>query len=121
MTAAATRFDMDNDGDLDMITHPVNGPVTVFRNATQTPGVVVSLADRRGNHDGIGTVLTLTDGAGNTQMREVQLGGGFMSYDAPRVHFGQPGTRLDIAWADGAHTVIEGTFAPGLHHVIARD
>lgn len=121
MTAAATRFDMDNDGDLDMITHPVNGPVTVFRNATQTPGVVVSLADRRGNHDGIGAVLTLTDGAGNTQMREVQLGGGFMSYDAPRVHFGQPGTRLDIAWADGARTVIEGTFAPGLHHVIARD
>ncbi|MEL7091497.1 MAG: FG-GAP-like repeat-containing protein, partial [Pseudomonadota bacterium] len=41
MTAAATAFDMDGDGDLDMVTHPVNGPLVVFRNGTQAPGLVV--------------------------------------------------------------------------------
>ena len=124
MTAAATRFDMDGDGDLDMITHPVNGPITLFRNGTQTPAVVFSLTDLIGNRDGIGAVLTLTDAAGVVRSREVQLGGGFMSYDAPQVHFGlgeSTGQTLQIAWAGGTVTTIPGPFRPGTHYRITRN
>ena len=73
MTAAATAFDMDNDSDLDLLTHRVNGPITVFINNTQTPGIVFELKDIQGNHDGIGATLTLTSETGLFQRREIQL------------------------------------------------
>lgn len=124
MTAAATRFDMDGDGDLDLLTHPVNGPLVVFRNNSQRPAVVIDLADLAGNRDGIGAVLRLTDSTGRVQLREVQLGGGFMSFDAPQVHFGlgdkAEGTRLNIRWADGTESVIEGAFHAGQRYLVER-
>jgi len=109
MTAAALSLDIDNDGDLDILTQPVNGPVMLFVNNTQTPNrLIVTLEDHIGNRDGIGAVLTLTDDLGQIQRREIQLGGGFMSFDAPRVSFGLPEARqavaLHIRWADGAET-----------------
>jgi len=124
MTAAATQFDIDNDGDLDLLTHPVNGPLVVFRNNSQTRGIVFELADMAGNRDGIGAVLRLTDANGLTQMREVQMGGGFMSFDAPRVHFGlgETGraTKLSLRWADGTETTIEGQLDAGNIYRISR-
>ena len=124
MTAVATQFDMDNDGDLDMLTHPVNGPLTIFRNNSQVRGIVFELTDMAGNRDGIGAVLRLSDATGRTQMREVQMGGGFMSFDAPRVHFGLGdevrATKLSVRWADGSETVIEGQLDVGNTYQIMR-
>ncbi|MEP1520419.1 FG-GAP-like repeat-containing protein [Ascidiaceihabitans sp.] len=124
MTAAATRFDIDNDGDLDMITHTVNGPITVFTNNTQTRGIVFDLKDLQGNRDGIGAVVTLHDASGRIQRREVQLGGGFMSFDAPRVHFGLGdetyATKVDVRWATGDASTIEGRLEIGQKYTITR-
>ena len=124
MTAAATAFDADNDGDLDMITHPVNGPLVYFRNNTQRRALVFELQDEAGNHDGIGAVITVTDATGRTQSREIQLGGGFMSFDAPRAHFGlgseAEATGVTIRWADGTETVIDGPLSVGHVYRIAR-
>ncbi|WP_147114483.1 FG-GAP-like repeat-containing protein [Tateyamaria sp. syn59] len=123
MTAAATAFDMDADGDLDIITYPVNGPLRVFTNTSQRPGVVFQLQDAVGNWDGIGAVLRLSDNLGRTQMREIQLGGGFMSFDAPDVHFGladATGQQLKIEWADGSTTTLEGPFSAGIRYDIQR-
>lgn len=125
MTAAASAFDMDNDGDLDMVTHPVNGPMTVFRNNAQAPALVISLHDQIGNRDGIGATLTLTDDLGRSQTRELQLGGGFMSFDAPRAHFGMGGARhateLSIRWPDGSTTQVSGPLDAGAHYRISRN
>lgn len=124
MTAAATAFDIDNDGDLDLVTHPVNGPLVLFRNNTQGPAIVFELQDDAGNHDGIGAVLTLTDNLGRSQSRELQLGGGFMSFDAPRAHFGlgpaSHATGVTIRWANGGTTDIAGPLSAGLLHRISR-
>lgn len=123
MTAAATSFDMDGDGDLDLATYPINGPLAVFINTAQDPGLVVSLEDFQGNRDGIGAIVSLKDNAGRTQTREVQLGGGFMSFDAPQVHFGLGDatvTALQVTWADGTFSTLTQSFDPGTHYTITR-
>ena len=81
----------------------------------------MTLEDHLGNRDGIGAVITLTDDQGNQQRREIQLGGGFMSFDAPRATFGFAAERvpsaLSIRWADGMETHIKGLQRATQYHV----
>lgn len=125
MTAAAVQFDMDLDGDLDVLTHPVNGPLVLFRNNTQGHSLGVALKDMAGNRDGIGARVYLTDMAGNTQFREIQLGGGFMSFDAPHAYFGlgtsTEASELRIVWADGTETKIKGPLKAGTLYHVSRE
>jgi len=125
MTAAATVFDFDGDGDLDLLTHPVNGPLALFRNGTQTGhAITFEIEDNQGNRDGIGARLVLTDATGRQQSREIQLGGGFMSFDAPQVHFGlgaeAQATKLEIFWSGGGMSTINGPLPAGQRYRITR-
>ncbi len=124
MTAAATQVDMDGDGDLDFVAHPVNGPLIVFRNNAQGRAISFTFEDHAGNRDGIGARVVITDDTGRSQMREVQLGGGFMSFDAPEVHFGlgaaQRVTQARIRWATGGETVIDGPLDAGSRYRVLR-
>jgi len=127
MTAAAVAFDMDHDGDLDMITQPVNGPVALFRNGSQTGNAIrVELRDASGgNSHGLGARLVVEMPDGTRMMRELQSGGGFMSFDAPVAHFGLGDAdeiaRLTVYWPDGGHTEIAGPIAAGATYRITRD
>ncbi|MGR3375625.1 FG-GAP-like repeat-containing protein [Salipiger abyssi] len=124
MTASATQFDMDNDGDLDVLTHPVNGPLALFRNNTQGMAIVFTLENHAGNYDGIGAKITIEDAQGRVQTRELQLGGGFMSFDAPEAHFGlgeaRNVVRATVRWVDGSETVIDGPLQAGHRYRITR-
>ena len=123
MTAAATRFDMDMDGDLDILTHTVNGPLALFRNdGTEGEAIAFALHDRIGNADGIGARITTTDSNGATRTREIQLGGGFMSFDAPVAHFGLGDatevTSVTVQWPGGGRTTIASPLRSGaLYHI----
>jgi uncharacterized membrane protein YraQ (UPF0718 family) len=124
MTATATQFDMDNDGDLDFLTHPVNGPMMLFTNNQQTGNsITLRLRDLRGNHYAIGAKVQIetTDGS---QSREVQLGGGFMSFDAPDIHFGlgdvQEVKRVSIRWADGEIDTFGPLTSGAIYDIIRR-
>ncbi|MEI2387634.1 CRTAC1 family protein [Breoghania sp. JC706] len=126
MTASAVAFDMDHDGDLDIITQPVNGPVALFLNGSQTGNAIeVELRDAKGNSHGLGARLVAELPDGTRMMRELQSGGGFMSFDAPVAHFGLGDAgeiaRLTVHWADGGITEITSPLAAGAIYRITRD
>ncbi len=58
------------------------------------------------------------------QSREVQLGGGFRSFDALVAQFGlgerESIKRLSIRWSDGQETVLDQTLAAGALYRISR-
>ncbi|WP_233341662.1 FG-GAP-like repeat-containing protein [Robiginitomaculum antarcticum] len=125
MTAAATRADFDNDGDLDIVTVPVNGPLQVYQNNSQDGNIVsFSFDDRIGNRDGVGNRVTIFYGEGRQQVRELQLGGGFMSFDAAIAHFGlgefKRIDRVIVNWADGGQSEIAGPVKAGSRYIITR-
>jgi hypothetical protein len=128
ITAAAVAVDIDNDGDLDFVTIPVNGPVMAFVNNSQTGNAIAfEFRDRVGNRFGIGSKVEIRYGERGElkQMREIQLGGGFMSFDAPIAHFGLGALeRIDsvkITWADGGETVVAGGLTAGARYRIERE
>ncbi|RMD65044.1 MAG: hypothetical protein D6826_00995, partial [Alphaproteobacteria bacterium] len=87
-TGAYSYVDFDGDGDLDIISLPVQGAVRVFRNAAAGGNsLMVALRDERGNRFGIGSkvIVRYADGI-RAQIREIQAGGGFISFDAPVAH-----------------------------------
>ncbi len=131
MTAGATQFDMDGDGDLDMVSVPVNAPPKVMRNhsagGATGNSIMFQLNDSVGNYYGLGAVVSITYGTHNEyqQRREIQLGGGFMSFDAPSVHFGlndfETIGSLSIRWPDGEISIINDPLDAGRLYTVTRD
>jgi len=124
ITASALTADFDHDGDLDILTQPVNAPVMIYENTSQDgTSAAFRLDDRLGVRDGIGATISVEAG-GITQVRELQSGGGFMSFDAPIAHFGLGGAevidRVVVDWPDGSRTVLEDPLDAGALYVIRR-
>jgi len=129
ITAAAVRVDIDLDGDLDVITVPINAPVTAFiNNQPSSNAVTIELRDFTANQFGIGAETSLTvKSADNSEMimrREFQTGGGFMSFDLPIAHFGmgdqKAASAMAIRWPDGTTTRVNASFAAGQHYTVTR-
>lgn len=126
ITAAGAALDLDNDGDQDFITVPVNGPLMAYVNGTQDHGAIVfEFRDDLGNRYGIGNRIELVTASGVRQMRELQSGGGFMSFDAPLLHFGTGDAdevkEVRIHWSTGETTRIDGALAVGGIYRIVRE
>ncbi len=126
ITGAATAIDIDNDGDQDFVTVPVNGPPMAFiNNSAKGNAIAFEFRDGIGNMFGIGNRIEFKLADGSTQMRELQSGGGFMSFDAPVLHFGMGDQQTidgaTIHWSTGGSTVIDGGLGTGSLYRIARE
>jgi hypothetical protein len=122
-----TAVDFENDGDLDFIGQAINGPVIGFVNNAQNPNRIgFRFHDEIGNRFGIGNRIVIRYGNGDArhQMRELQSGGGFLSFDAPKVYFGlgdhDSVASIEIFWSTGEHSLIEGPFEAGAAYTIFR-
>ena len=127
-TSSYTYLDMDHDGDLDIISVPEVGPIFVHRNnLSNGNSIAIELRDYQGNVYGVGSKIFIRygkDGKRN-QMREIQLSGGFVSYDAPIAYFGLGDYdsigEIEIQWSTGEHSKIPGPFSAGAKYTITRN
>ena len=128
-TSSYVTIDFDFDGDLDILSTGPLSPTRLFVNQQSVNNAIsFALRDHRGNRFGIGSKITIhyqEDGEQRHQLRELKASGGFMSFNAPRAHFGLGGqamiSRLEIDWSNGGKTIIDKTFPAGSHYIVTRE
>ena len=106
-TPAYTYVDFDLDGDLDIISSGVmSGPSVFINQGTDGNSISFVLRDNQANKFCIGCKLIIHyDNGKKSQIRELKLSGGFMSFDDPVMYFGlgeyQQINGLEIIWSTG--------------------
>ncbi len=110
MSFAAVHVDLDRDGDLDLVVANLDRPPLLYRNDSQSPGVLVQLRGTRSNHFGVGAELTLETEQGR-QVRQVYPVAGFQSCQEATVHFGLGSAKkiqkLSVRWPSGVLQTFE--------------
>ena len=127
MVVAYTYIDIDNDGDLDIISAGLNGPINVYvNNETENNSITFEFRDYRGNHFGIGNKIYIYYGENSErhQVRGVKSGGGYLSFDSPILHFGLGKydivDKIEVVWSTGEKTTIDKEFLANKKYVISR-
>lgn len=104
----AAFSDFDADGDVDMVVSELNGPIRVLRSEARGHWCAIELVDPSSplNRRGIGSKVTLIDGAGVRRTRWIQRAGSYASSSSPRAQFGVPDSNgpwaLEVIWPDGS-------------------
>ncbi len=85
----AIYADLDNDGDLELVTNNIDNKASVFNNRSSELNnhLTLNLKGNVGNNHGLGAKVHLYHGQ-NHQVQEVTLSRGFQSSVAPKLHFG---------------------------------
>lgn len=105
--------DLDNDGDLEIITNNIDHVASVFENlsAATSHSLTVKFKGPEKNPFGIGVQVT-TMNKGSKQFQELTLTRGFQSSVAPQLHFGYGAEeKLDsllVRWPDGKEQLLTG-------------
>ncbi len=104
--------DFDQDGDLDIAVNNLRAPAQFFENRLCGGQSIQADLHWQGaqNIRAIGAELVLRTNLGDLS-RQVSVASGYLSGDAPRVHFGLPAGavagRLEVIWPDGARSIIQ--------------
>ena len=105
--------DLDNDGDLDLVTNNMGERASIFQNNNLSNGnyLNIKLKGLPGNLDAIGARIKIETADGKQQMAELQPVRGYLSCMTPLVHFGL-GTdsliaTLTIDWPNGEVTTVK--------------
>jgi hypothetical protein len=109
----AVYADLDNDGDLDLVTNNINKPVFIYENETNHQSknnyLEINLKGSRANTQGIGAKVTIY-AKGNNQYLEQMPSRGFQSSVSPVLHFGLGKiTQIDslrVVWLGGKEQIL---------------
>jgi enediyne biosynthesis protein E4 len=98
--------DINNDGNVDAVVYNVGGPPSLFLNQTQNTNhrVLFRLIGTKSNRAAIGARMTVYTSK-MTQIDEVRGGGGYLSSNDQRLHFGLGSEaamkKIEIQWPSG--------------------
>jgi hypothetical protein len=99
--------DIDEDGDLDLVTSEVNGPARIFLNHVPRKGSwlhVRAIDPRYGSRDAYGATVTVTAGKQHWS-RDINPAFSYLSSSDPRAHFGLGNQEkfdgIEVTWPDG--------------------
>ncbi|MCB0420181.1 MAG: VCBS repeat-containing protein [Bdellovibrionales bacterium] len=127
-TYGYSYLDLDNDGDLDILSTSLYGPLKLYRNNNGTgQSIIFKISDQQGNRMGIGTKIIIYYGKSEEkrQIRELKLGGGFISFDQLQMHFGlaqhKQVEKIDIQWSTGEKNTLSGPFLANRTYILKRE
>jgi hypothetical protein len=114
-TRAAVIFDLDGDGDLDIVTNDFNAaPMVLVSNLTEKTRVryiAVKLTGTTSNRNGLGAIVRVSAG-GATYTKVMDGNSGYLSHSLYPLYFGLGGaaavTRIEIQWPSGKNQVVQG-------------
>ena len=105
----AAYADLDNDGDLDLITNNVAGEVGLYKNNSDKNFLQIQLKGSDKNKLAIGSSVYIIDKNGN-QLQQLYLSRGYESSVSPTLHFGLGDVSqidtLIVQWNDGKTTTL---------------
>ncbi len=124
VSTGSALLDVDNDGDLDVVTMPNDGPPVLQRNelAAGSSLLIELLPPEEAVVAGTRVLVETPDG--ETLLREVVVGGGYLGFDSPVVHVGLGETSgpvvARVEWTDGTETVVAGLQPGHRYRIVAR-
>ncbi len=98
--------DIDNDGDTDVVVAQTDGPALVLRNSgAKNHWLGLALAGARGNRQGLGARVVVTDAGGGRQVFDVTAAGSYLSSNDARILVGLGGKTavrtVEVRWPGG--------------------
>lgn len=132
---ALAAFDMDGDGDLDLLSVPVNEPPLLFRNDTPAGAawLEVALDDpaHPGNAEGVGARIEVTPNEGDApRVAWIGTDGSYETQSPARAHFGLGDAgegattevhRLEVFWPGENEPQVVNDVPTNQHLVVVRD
>jgi hypothetical protein len=101
-------FDVDRDGDLDVVTNEFNAPPMVLisnlTDKTRVRYVEVKLTGTKSNRDGLGAIVKVTAG-GSTFTKVLDGNSGYLSHSVHPLYFGLGAAEsidgIEVLWPSG--------------------
>ncbi|UII78183.1 VCBS repeat-containing protein [Flagellimonas sp. CMM7] len=113
LISGATAYgDLDNDGDLDLVTNNINSPATIYINKTNASANYLKIQPKfkEKNPFAIGTKV-YSYHKGILQYKELYTSRGFQSSSEPVIHFGYGNTQkvdsIKIVWPDKSYQTLK--------------
>jgi hypothetical protein len=125
---SAAIFDIDDDGDLDIVTNNFGDVPQVFISDLAQRGKVhflkVRLVGQRSNRDGFGAVVTLR-ASGRTQVRVNDGKSGYLAQSVMPLYFGlgsaERADSVTVKWPTGKQQVVRGPLRSGTTIVVKEE
>jgi hypothetical protein len=116
-TRSAVIFDVDGDGDLDIVTNEFNAaPMVLISNLAEKARVRylgVKLVGTTSNRDGLGAVVNVTAG-GSTYTKVMDGNSGYLSHGLYPLYFGlgaaEAADRVEVLWPSGNRQIVQPPF-----------